>query len=307
VIRDDHPVGRQCGPPAGVAAPTSKAPSSQARVELYIADDVSEIETVCSSDVSSFCVTQSPALSLVAQMRHRIPRGTREIGITFRGFRFPWLPSREVFPPTVDSYHMIANAVDLTSGAAVSVWDVGCGTGVVGANVAALADCRTVLLTDVDTAASRATQACLARLDLKVASCRHESFPPDRSATPQFDLLLSNPPYFGLPAQSGLPFSAGAGDGLGLTRALAFDGPTYAQVVLLTVSSVRLEEAEALFATAKALRGVRASAVTSWRVPLPSFYAGERSARGIYQRGPTQHFPLWHDVYLFRLSTSGDA
>lgn len=273
--------------------------------EIELADDLRSVRTRCEYAGLVLEWVQSPAGSSFWDSDKLIELGVSSphtFAIDFRGARLEYLPDSGVWPPTLDSYILAAALIDSWPNSDHRVWDVGCGTGIVGLHLLRLTACREALLTDVDPRAIEHAQQSAVQMGVSNLTLRVEPFPPQVRPDVTYDLLVSNPPYWP-PGFLGLEaFGRQATDDLSLTQAILEAGPHYARRVVFGFSSIMLED------IMRHLQELGSSGI-EWRMlvrrRLPLCVPGLRKPRalpgGVFTNGPNARFDLWHDLYVCEL------
>ncbi len=169
-----------------------------------------------------------------------MPPGVREAPsyrYRFRGCWVEWRPESGLWPPSLSSFTVAATILDQSSRPG-RVWDVGCGSGIVGLLVARLADRADVTLSDVDPRGVELAKENADRLGVVGANFVVEPFPPERRPSLECDLLVSNPPWFHTECQLGNPSEWPSLDKLPLLTALLTHGLEWGRRVVVTFSGM---------------------------------------------------------------------
>jgi hypothetical protein len=217
--------------------------------------------------------------------------------VTFRGVNCRWRPESGVWPPTFDAYAIIAALADTWDPTHRTLWDLGCGTGVIGLHLLQLTRCEHATFTDRDVLAVADTRTNVSS-PASMVDIRVEAFPDDVPPRPRSDVLVSNPPYFPRDFLGWKRFKYQATDDGDLTRAIVNFGRRHAKRVVLAVSSVALVKGEGSSALGRLVRNWHVLA--RWRLPLnvPGFYRSCELPAGVFRDGPDRKFTLWHDVFI---------
>ena len=273
--------------------------------EIELSDDLRAVCTRCPYNGLILEREQSPAGSSFADSDKLIGLGVlkpKVYTVGFRGVHLSYFPASGVWAPTLDSYILVAALIDSWPQSDYRVWDVGCGTGIIGLHLLRLTACREALLTDIDPRAIEHAQRNAEQMGVSNLTLRVELFPPQIRPDITYDLLVCNPPYWP-PGFLGLEaFGRQATDDLSLTQAILAEGPHYARRVVFGFSSVMLEE------IMRHLQELGSSGI-EWRMlvrqRLPLTVPGLRKPRalpsGVFHEGPNAQFDLWHDIYVCEL------
>ena len=280
--------------------------------EIELAGELGSIRTRCRYRRLLIERAQHPAVSSFDDSSTLIglgvlPEGASEpeaYAVRFRGVRLGFIPRSGVWPPCLDSYLIIADLIDSWPGPGQRFWEVGCGTGVIGLHLLRLVPCEEGLLTDVDPRAVEHAGRNAEALQIVNATIRAEAFPPPAPETAEYDLLVSNPPYFPRGFMGLQAFERQATDDLELTKALLEFGPRYAKRVVIGLSSVLLGELTGSFERLRA-GGIASRMLSRHRLPLtvPGLRVTGTLPDGVFRDGPHPRFDLWHDFHVceFRL------
>jgi hypothetical protein len=262
---------------------------------IDIADDLSAATTRLEHAGAVFERRESPVLALFSAAAELVAESgvvPRRFVVTFRDVGCSWRPESGVWPPTFDTYALIAAVVDSWHPADRTAWDLGCGTGVIGIHLLHLTPCEHVTFTDLDPLAVADTRANLSGITCGVTT-RVERFPDDTPLNGRWGVLVSNPPYFPPGFLGWEHFGRQATDHAALTPAILRHGPHYARRVVFAASS-------AAFGPGGPGRRVLAR----WRLPLnvPGLYRSADLSPGVYREGPDPAVDLWHDVFICELA-----
>jgi Methyltransferase small domain len=269
-------------------------------LEIEVADDASGLTINLPDDHREVVDWAQRFLSDAGAQRLLSGRPPKLARLTFRGISTLWLPSSGVFPPTLDSYMLAAAALD-RQGVCDAIWDVGCGTGVIGLSVAALKPCRRALFTDIDEEAVLHTHVNLVKVRderRRQVDIRKERFPPDERIEARYDLLVCNPPYFPPGFLQEHRFSNSATESLALTRDLIHFGPLVARATLFTWSSTAEHELNHAFGIA-VRDGIDVATVASRDMPLPWPVQRVDEAPGVFRAADGW---LHHRVHVCQMS-----
>ncbi len=271
---------------------------------IDISDDLSAATTRFAHGGWLYERRESPVLALFSASADLIAESglvPKRFVVTFRGVSCSWRPESGVWAPTFDAYALIAALVDRWHPADRTLWDLGCGTGVIGLHLLKLTSCEHATFTDIDPLAIAETRTNLSSV-ASMVSTRVEAFPSDVPPGARCDVLVSNPPYFPRGFLGWRRFGRQATDDADLTRAILRRGRLHARRVVFSASSVALGEGEGTSVLGSAARDWHV--LERWRLPLnvPGLYWSSELLAGVFRYGADPRFDLWHDVSICELA-----
>jgi SAM-dependent methyltransferase len=273
--------------------------------EIELSDDLRMARIRCEHDGWILEREQSPTVSLFGDSGAFIRSGVSApdaYEIRFRGVKLSWLTKSGVWPPTLDSYILTSTLVDSWPHSDSRVWEVGCGTGIIGLHLLRLTSCQEALMNDMDPRAIEHTRVNARQMGVSNFSLRVETFPPKIRPSITYDLLVSNPPYFPPGFFKSKVFEYKAYDDLLLTKAILDVGLLYAKKVVFGFSSVMREEIMSRLLELGQL-GIKWRILSTTRLPLSMGGLQEncKFTAGVFTEGPNAQFDLWHDFSVCEL------
>ena len=245
----------------------------------------------------------SPAYRLVAQRHDPVP--------SWFVFRYAdtfvkWRVASGVWPPTIESYLLIAQARRTISAHEI-IWDVGCGTGVVGLTLKQLLPEARVFLSDRELSAVRQAQWNCREVGIADVTVAEEAFPSQSRVPRRANVIVSNPPFFPTGFVT-IAKHAGKATDVSLLRSLLIEGWDFADRLLIVYSSVSERLVRRLV---EARRGVHTKCLVRRRLPIhfdvSEIGSGFRDAEGLWLSDSCAAQQFWHDVIVTEFCLTGNG
>jgi len=217
--------------------------------------------------------------------------------VIFEETRIVWAPG--AYQITLDAFRLVRAArARLAGGSTRTLIDVGCGSGVVGLNlIAALDGLEAITLLDLSESALRLAEQNFDGIDQVVHGAFVLSDYRSLERGQEFDVAVSNPPYF--PSGSVIPRvgQVTMSDEFGLYGSLVDAVGVHAEKVIMTRSEAFASEIDAIIETRSDLV---VSRLASWRAPLPAHLIAPQFL-GRFDDLPSSAHEVEHEVSVLEL------